>query len=89
MKRIAREQSQIVAGGWLEDGDVGGGDDFRGLDDVVKAALSRFEFDFVADTNVAQGAEKSVAVRGQSNVALFTRQSGIGKVADGAVQSGG
>ena len=73
VKRIASEQGQVMPRGWLQDANVGGSNDLHRLNNVVKASLLCSEFDFVADTNVAKRTEKSVAVGGQSNVAVFTR----------------
>jgi hypothetical protein len=78
-----------VVGRGLEDGEVGGGDDLGGLDLVGEGALAGFELDLVAYADVAEGAEKSVAVGGEGDVAGFTGQGGIGEVAYGAIEGGG
>ena len=78
-----------MVGGWLKDGEVGGGDDLGGLDLVGEAAAAGLELDFIADTNIAQRTEKCVAVGCEGDVARFAGQRGMGKVADSAVQGSG
>lgn len=85
MKRIASEQGQVVPGGWLQNTNVRGVDDLHRLNLIAITVLTRSEFDFVADPNIAKGTEKSVAMRGQSNVALVTRQGRSRKMTHGTL----
>jgi len=78
----AGEQGEFVAGGGVEDAEVGGGDDLRGLDEVFEGAGWSLENDFVADANVAERAEKCVAMSGEGDVAGFAGQRRVGKMGD-------
>ena len=64
------------------------GNDLSGFDEVLKIASGGFERDGVARPDIAERAEKSVAVTGESDVAGCSGQGGFGDVADGAAQNG-
>ncbi len=75
IKREASDECQIVAGRGFQYLNIIGGNDFNRLHEVLEATLCSIESDFVAQANMVERAEKSVAVAGQSDIAPFAGQS--------------
>ena len=84
----ASDEGESGNGRCVEDFDVGGGNDLSGFDEILKTAGWGLECDRVAELNVAERAEKRVAVAGESDIAGFSGQGGFGDVADSAAQNG-
>lgn len=72
----------------VQDIDLASGNDLSGFHEVLKIASGGLESDGVARPDIAERAEKSVAVAGESDVAGCSGQGGFGDVADGAAQNG-
>ena len=87
VKREASDECESAAVGRVQDFDVAGGNDSSGFDKILKITRGRLERDCVAQPNIAQRAEKSVAVSGESNVAGFSGQGRFRDMADRAAQN--
>ena len=88
VKREAGDEGESRDRRSVQDFDVAGGNDLSGFDEVLKIAGRGLERDGVARPDIAERAEKSVAVTGESDVAGCSGQGGFGDVADGAAQNG-
>jgi hypothetical protein len=86
MKGEASDECQIAADGWLQYANVIWSDDFNRAHEVLEAALSGGELNFVAPANIAQRTKESVSVTGQRYIAPFAGQSRIRKVTYGSPQ---
>ena len=88
VKREAGDEGESGDRSCAQDVDVDGGNDLSGFDEVLKIASGGFERDGVARPDIAERAEKSVAVTGESDVAGCSGQGGFRDVADSAAQNG-
>ena len=76
-EREARDECQIVPGGWFQNLNVTRGNHVNGFHNVLEAVLDSLESDFIAQSNIAELAKKCIPVTGQSHIAPFPRQSRV------------
>jgi hypothetical protein len=87
VEREAGNESESGNRRSVQDIDLTGGNDLSGFHEVLKIASGSLESDCVARPDIAERAEKSVAVAGESDVAGLSGQGGFGDVADSAAQN--
>src|SRR5579859_8050351 len=58
------EQGQVVPGPRFQNAEVGGAYDFHGVNNILEDVLASCEADLIADANIAERAEESVAMAG-------------------------
>jgi len=88
VEREAGDESESGKGRCAEDFNIGGGNDLRGFDKILKIASGGLERDGVAKPDIAERTEKRVAVASESDIAGFSGQGGFWDVADSAAQDG-
>jgi hypothetical protein len=86
VKGKAGDKRQDAAARGVQDLYVGGWHYFRGFHKILKSAIDCLEGDGIAQPNIAERAEKSVAMAGENDVACCSRQGRFRNVADGAPQ---
>lgn len=87
VERETGDEGERATGGGIEDFDLAGGNDLRGFDEILKIAGGGLEADAVANLNVAERAEESVAVTSEGDVSRCSGQSGFGNMTYGAAQN--